>query len=264
MRISFNTAYNNRPVPQFKSQDGFYITENKREMGIYTWFFRSDIDWNVLSNYMLKHFASKRKVNLVQFGASDGSEAYTQIISLLETNRPKDTAKFFPMQAYDIKDTMVKVANSGMMAIEPTDKTRLGRNCQNWHKYFEVDPEKEENILCENEVITSEREYFRNRLLTKTYQVKPILREKVNFQEGDMFNLISEIKDSSNTVVYARNSLGYFDLHKVYEFIKTAGEVLKKGSLFCIGKLEAEESHIIEALNKNGFKNIIPNVFQKF
>lgn len=231
--------------PQFKSSSSFYKTEKGKEIGTFTWFFRKDLDWQAFIKYQIEHFKDKENVNIIQFGASDGSEAYTYIMSLLESTSPEETEKFFPIKAYDIKDTMVKIANNGYINIFADDETRMNNNNIRWRKYFdrsEVEPYQYIN--------------------TTLYKVRNKLKNRVNFNQGNMFELLPRINDNSNTIVMCRNCLGYFP-EKIEQFIQTASQVLKKDSLFVVGLLELDEPYLEDILRKNNFQKVMLNVFKK-
>lgn len=231
--------------PQFKSSSSFYKTEKGKEIGTFTWFFRKDLDWQAFIKYQIEHFKDKENVNIIQFGASDGSEAYTYIMSLLESTSPEETEKFFPIKAYDIKDTMVKIANNGYINIFADDETRMNNNNIRWRKYFdrpEVEPYQYIN--------------------TTLYKVRNKLINRVNFNQGNMFELLPRINDNSNTIVMCRNCLGYFP-EKIEQFIQTASQVLKKDSLFVVGLLELDEPYLEDILRKNNFQKVMLNVFKK-
>lgn len=91
-----------------------YTNKNGEYIGTNSWLFRDDIDWKQLTEYEKSHFKDKSKVNVIQFASSDGSEAYTKIISILENNPSKNDDKFFPIKAFDIDDEVVKAAKSGL------------------------------------------------------------------------------------------------------------------------------------------------------
>lgn len=239
MKISFNTYQ-----PQFKSSSSFYKTETGKEIGTFTWFFRNDLLWDDFTKFQLEHFKDKKNVNVIQFGASDGTEAYTYIISMLETDN-EAAEKFFPLKAYDINDSMVRVTKSGYIHIYPDDETKMAAKGIGWRKYFRR-PE------------TEPYQYVASTL----YSPKSRLNERVDFMQGDMFKLLPNIKDESNTVLLCRNCLGYFP-ESIEQFIKTAAQVLKKDSLFVIGLLEKDEPYFEEVMHMNNFQKVMQNVFKK-
>ena len=80
-----------------------------------------------------------------------------------------------------------------------------------------------------------------------------------------MFNLLPKIKDDSNTVLLCRNILGYFadNEAKLEDFIRTAAQVLKKGSVFVIGKLDTDLTNIDSILQKNSFLKMQKYIYVK-
>lgn len=232
----------------FKSNLRRYYLPNGKRIKTTTFPFREGVDWNQLAQYEKDHFKNKNKVNIVQFAASDGSEAYTKIISLLEANAED---KFFPIKAYDLDSEMVRAARSGLLNLYKVDLINLSRKVSDYHKYF-GDSDKKLNILNEKKLSTQ-----------RTLEVKDILRKRVEFNFGDMFKIIKELKDDSNTILLCRNILGYFEPEKISSFIKTVSEKLKSGSLFVIGNFDAKYSPVREILNKNKFQEVMQNVFKK-
>ena len=88
--LIFNISRNNKI--SFKSTERCYrlcADCFDMNMGNLTYLFRQDIDWLKLAKYQHDLFKDKDKVNIVQFAASSGAEAYTQIISLLEKSLVK-------------------------------------------------------------------------------------------------------------------------------------------------------------------------------
>ena len=75
----------------------------------------------------------------------------------------------------------------------------------------------------------------------KTYRAENVLKNNVIFNVGDMFKLVNEIEDNSNTIVLCRNSLAYFNTNIQEKFIRSLCNKLKEKSLFEIGDLEDSE-----------------------
>ena len=59
MRINFcpNVQY-------FTSNNGYYKSENGNPIGTVTQMFRPDLDWNRFTDFMVKHFKNKDKVQI--------------------------------------------------------------------------------------------------------------------------------------------------------------------------------------------------------
>lgn len=236
----------------FCSTGRFYKAKDGDEFGCNSWLFRDDMDWKKLAEYEITHFKDKEQVNTLMFAASDGSEAYTNIISLYENSKAQDDAKkFFPIMAYDLDDEIVKAAKSGYIKTCLNDRMQLQMKCNNYEDYFENTDKKLE--IAEDKGLQRE----------KTFKVKDILTKNVNFHQGDMFEKIQELKDNSNTVLMCRNILGYFLDDKIEEFIQSAAKFLKSGSLFAIGNHDTRFFDIKSCMEHFGFKQIFHNLYEK-
>lgn len=236
----------------FQSTCRRYQTKDGEEFGCYTTFFRGDLDWEKFANYEIEHFKDKDKVNVVMFASSDGSEAYSNIISLLESKKNKEEVKkFFPIQAFDIDKEIVKAAQSGYVMGSYSDIVEVASRSEDYQQYF--------NLTNKVLNIKDDMSFIGAKALKATNK----LTDNVNFNIGDMFEKIKTIKDESNSVVMCRNILGYFLDDKIEEFIKQASKFLKKDSLFVIGDYDKNFMDIGSVFKNYGFKEVLKNVFKK-
>lgn len=234
----------------FKSNGRRYKNSSGENFGCFTTLFRSDLDWEKLAKYEVEHFKNKDKVNIVMFAASDGSEAYSKIISLFESAK-NCVKKFFPIKAYDIDDEIVNTAKSGYIKASENDVFEIMSRAENIDDYFS---KTDKNIEIEGDAIAKR---------FKTIKAQDKLTSNVNFNKGDMFQEITKIKDNSNTILMCRNILGYFLNDKMEEFVKLASDFLKKGSLFVIGDYDRQYMNIDELIKKYNFENVFKNVYKK-
>ena len=234
----------------FQSNGRRYKNSAGEDFGCHTRLFRDDLEWDKLAKYEIDHFKDKDKVNIVMFAASDGSEAYTKIISLF-TAAKKGISKFFPIKAYDIDDEILKAAKSGYIQADDWDIFEATSRADNIDDYFE---ETKQKMKIQND--TNTRGFT-------TLKAGKKLTYNVQFNKGDMFEEITKIKDSSNTILMCRNILGYFLNDKMEAFIKLASNFLKKGSLFVIGNYDREHMNIDELIKKHNFENVFKNVYKK-
>ncbi|MBD5402181.1 hypothetical protein HDR58_05210 [bacterium] len=264
INTNFSYIVSKKNSPSFGSTDRFYVREDGKEIGNNTWLFREDLPWHELAEFEIGHFKDKEKVNIIQFASSDGSEGYTKIISLLENPKRKNVDKFFPIQAYDIDNYIVHKAQGGEIALSERDFYRLANNSISLSKYFSRIATSYDDYLYDvyRRDILSEKQAV---TLPGNFNVSDNLRDKIVFQLGDMFEILPKIKDNSNTILMCRNILGYFADNdaKIEEFVQTAGKVLKRGSLFTIGKIDTTFTNIESLLNKNNFLKMMNNVFLK-
>ena len=120
----------------FQSNGRRFKDSSGNTLGCYTRLFRDDLEWDKLAKYEIDHFKNKAKVNIVMFAASDGSEAYSKIISLFTTAK-NNINKFFPIKAYDIDDEILTVAKSGYIQADDMDICEATLRANNVDDFFE-------------------------------------------------------------------------------------------------------------------------------
>lgn len=219
-------------------------------MATNSWMFRDDLDWKKLASYEKWHFVDKKRVNIINIACADGSEAYTKIITLKE--RMGDEAeKFLPIRAYDIDDEILRAANSGFLNTCKLDRMELQINTANYEDYF---AETSEKLIIKGDWDFND---------SKTMKVKNSLKSAVRFEKADMYDVVKNINDDSDTVLMCRNVLGYFEEDNVEDFVKLVSTKLKQGSLFIIGDHDTKNSQITTYLEENGFAKVMKNVYKK-
>lgn len=256
MKVSFYTY----KQPYFGTNCRSYEKDGKN-IGTQTYMFREDLDWDKFTEIINKNFRNKEKVNIIQFASSDGSEAYTQIISLLE-KYPKTADKFFPIQAYDVDLEILNAAKSGRINISNTDINIMKENGVIFNRYFK---NTSKNLYIPNDIF-SYVEYMPKKLpsyCTQSYAVSPELTKRVNFKYGNMFDVIKNIKDNSDTIVLCRNILGYFSKEQVDEFLTIASSKLKSKSLLVTGFHDIKENYFEKLITDKGFKQVMQNVYRR-
>lgn len=258
--------------PSFQSNARKYKDDNSNDyMHTLTYLFREDIDWKQFTDYMVKHFGNNDKVQFLQFASSDGSEAYTQIITLLE-NYPKQVVdKFSPIFAYDIDEEVVDASRSGLLNLTEEDKKRFSLYTQGtFADYFtptkkELDFSNDGFLRMPNLDLPNKISDFDKTLLFKyrTYSVSEDLKSRVHFNKADMFDVLRQHKDSNNTIILCKNVLGHFSQKQVDYFLNILQRVLEKGSLFVIGELDAITTLARKCLETKGFREVLHNVYQR-
>lgn len=255
MKITFNptTQYNQKQL-NFTSNNHFYLTKNNTPMGTVSRMFREDLLWHQLALHEHANFYRTNQVQTLQFACSDGSESYTQAIALIETPSEKGYEKFLPIQAMDINDDILNVAKSGLVNFSKDDIKRMRNMGFDIDKYFEKT----------NDTLTNQnlKPVAINDVTYETYKIKPILSNAINFKKADMFEVMKNHEDKSNTIVLCRNVLGYYPEAKINEFIDLLGKKLKSNSLVVIGSLEVSE-RIDTKLLYNDFVQVARNIFRK-
>ena len=137
-----------------------------------TQFFREDMpysnnaDYSGFARFLNKHF-SEGKVNIYDFACSDGSEAYSIAISLIEEMGEEEAQRFFPIQAIDKDKYIIKEAANGIIECDTVDMRNIIANTHDkFDKYFEVLEQNGENYLL---------------------KVKEPLKNAVNFKIGKRY-----------------------------------------------------------------------------
>ena len=235
----------------FGTTGRYYKNECGDEFGTNSWLFRDDIDWKRLARYEKNHFGNKNRVNIIQFASSDGYEAYTKIISLLENYPQKKADKFFPIKAYDIDEEIVNAARSGYINTCLADRINLQVNSEDYSKYFSDTDE----ILNIKEDIKLQNQ--------KTLKATNYLKNRVRFERADMHLVLANLTDNSDTILMCRNVLGYFDNDRIEKFVKIVSNKLKQGSLFIIGEHDTSNSFIDRYLKENNFRRVFEHVYQR-
>ena len=221
-------------------------------MGNFTNMFRKDVDWFELAKYEHELFTNEDKVNVIQFAASTGAEAYSKIISLIEAYSREKAQKFFPIKAVDIDSDIIDIAKSGLINFNQSEINDFVTKKSDIQKYFKP---YEYNLALASDNCSVKQ---------KTYSAKDILKNNVNFEVGDMFKMAKDIDNTSCSIVLARNSLSYFNAFLKENFIEVIASKLKPKSLFIIGELETEiDTDIVPLLQQHNFKKVMKNVFQK-
>ena len=242
------------PHIHFGTTTRFYKDDNNDEVGTNSWLLRNDIDWQKLVAFELENFKTKDKVNVIQFAASDGSEAFTKLIAM-EEHGSNEFEKFYPFQAYDIDYEITKAARSGLINCIPNDYKRFEEAGIEFKKYFWE--------CIGNLNIKNDNMYTIYNVPRTTFQVNPKIHNRVVFHNDDMLDIVKQIKDDSNTIVMARNVMLYMQENDIEKFTTILSERLKPGSLFILGSLDTDNSHILKYLDNGGFKEVMPFVFRK-
>lgn len=238
--------------PRFCSNTRVYKSDDGNPIGTYTRLFRSDLDWERFTDFMVKHFKDNDEVQFIQFASSDGSEAYTQIISLLENHNNID--KFFPIKAYDIDEEIYNASKSGLLNINMVDKSKFERFGINFEKYFKQSDKK---LNINGDTLKDPK---LQRKPSQTFKVSKTLTDRANFNNANMFDILREHDDNSNTVIMCRNVLFFLSDREIDHFTNLLAYKLKKGSLFITGEYDEKINKIIET---KGFIKIMPNVYMQ-
>lgn len=198
-----------------------------------TSFFRRDIDWKNLGFVFNKEFP-KGKVNIYDFACSDGSEAYSIIITLLEQLGQKQAQRFLPIVASDIDPEIITMAKSGKIKATEQDLFNMENIIQNGgiSKYFDV------RQLGVNDYILT---------------AKDILKKNVIFEQENIRNGLDKIQKGENNIVLARNFWKYLSLENLAATSWHLGEKADENMLLIIGSFDANHGNLPFFLSSQGF-----------
>ena len=249
--INNNNTFSNRT---FKSSAREYMDyslkfaiETGGLISTYTSLFREDMNWAIFSKIINENFRETEKVNIYSLACSDGSEAYTTAISILENC--ENPQKFFPISAIDKDKIILKHAQNYRINLFDEDLAKLRKITQK--KYF-ID--KSNCTKVEGESVHSQ----------KMHSYSPInqLKDNIHFELGDIKKVLENINDNGNSVILCRNVFPYLSNYDHAYILNQLKKNLKKGSIFVIGQYDSH-TLIDRKLLDFGFKEIRTFIFKK-
>ncbi len=193
-------------------------------------FFREDIEDDVMCNW--KDFVRKlysalpkdEKINIYDFASSDGSEAYSLIISLIETLGEKEAKRFLPIKAYDMDEGIVKRAKSNFIYADYEDIRRIeDYTGGKLDKYFYLAKEKNGDCLL---------------------LVRPILSSNVEFQQAKIQDEVKNL-NKPNSMIFARNMWKYLPLEDRISTFKELYNTMDDSSRIFLGDFDFRKSGTI-------------------
>ena len=246
---SFGSNYRAYTIRDLKNPYSYSMMETT------TCMFRNDISWKALAKFLNNHFKKTEKVQILNPACSDGSEAYSLIMSLKELN-VESAQKFLPIKACDIDEVILQAANSGLVKTTPNDRFSIKENTKDFRKYLTNTNEKL-NIINDNLLEDNQN------LDLKTFKVTDELKNAVEFKRNDLFNLLKNHKDNANTFLMCRNVLGHLEEYQVKKFADLVHKKLDTRSVIAIGDFDVNHSKIDEYLNELNFKKVLRNIYVK-
>ena len=205
--------------------------------------YTTDGTWKGFRRTIIDNFKNTPKVNVYDFASSDGSEAYSFILSLIDELGEEEAQKFFPIKAYDIDSKMVKIAQNGLIPCDHDDIRRLSQNI--------------------NEI--KSKSYYDVSLVNYGYmpylfKASKELKDKVNFNKASIQSMIDEI-EPSNSLLLCRNFWPYLSKKDMYETIWKLSEKLDDTSLLVVGYFD--KFSVYQPLKSCGFEEVCPYVYKK-
>lgn len=184
-------------------------------------FFRDDIYWGWLARNLNTLFPKDKKVNVYNFACSDGSEAYTLAISLIEKLGEKEAQRFFPIKATDIDPYIIEEAKSGRVFAEEYDIEKLKEETgNNIEKYFTMKKVENGYIL----------------------EAKDILKNNIEFSRGDFLSGLDNI-EKENNLILCRNFWAYLGEDEIIKCTKKLHKKLDESSIILIGHYDLDNGY---------------------
>ncbi len=210
-----------------------------------TTFFRGDLEWDKLCQYIRDKYRDADKVNILCYACSDGSEPMS-IAMLLKENFGDDAKKFFPIIAKDIDDVMISRAKSFFVDMHYTD-IKVINDFTNKHikKYFSL-PRSGIGL----EMIPA--------------RIHSWFYKKIDYSVADISKDLDNIP-SDNTILFCRNVWPYIgDDKKRLSVIEKLKSKMDKNCAIITGRFDNQNISTHNLLIAAGFKPVeyINNVYE--
>ena len=259
MRIQNINPYNYQTCRQsFRSCARQYISDRSdywaNDVLTTTCLFRSDINWQTLMDIVQRNFANKQQVNTYSLASSDGSEAYTFAMMVLDRIPKEQQSKYFPIIASDIDDEVIRVANSGLINLTFQDLVTAEEILSKPKNYFEYVGDA---MPIENNKAFQQK-YFDDYC---TYRPIPELAETIKFEKSDMLDKLKNLDDKGNSIIFCRNVMMYLKPDYLSELIQTIYKKLKSGSLLVIGRFDTHTG--IQGALSDGFETCAQHIYRR-
>ncbi len=221
--------------PRFKSNARWVCDKYGNELyKTTTYFFRDDLDWKSLINYLCLKYKDVPKVNFINHVCSNGLEPLSFLMGFM-VHAPEFVKKIIPIVAKDINADNIFMAKRGECGASSDDFLRLHELTNGRYREF----------LNLNRNLNSENLF--------TLSPKKILTDNIVFEQGDIFDDIESIP-SENTFLSCRNFWAYLPFQKRRELAERLSEKLSPSSTVLIGYHDLAEGRADLHLELSGFK----------
>lgn len=219
----------------FRTPKDAFIKELKHRND--TSFFRDGAFWNSLTYYLLYKYNQTPKVNMYNYGCSDGSEIYSFLMALISRYGIENAEKFTPISAMDYDPVAIEKAKSETYNIKSYEYTMINALTTNKADMFlDYDINETQITAFPTEILTS----------------------RVNFKVANILHDYKKIKPQ-NSIVMARNFWPYLKEDAI-TLAKKLGSQMGENSTLILGNYDIKGC---EWNNINIEKHLINNGFQK-
>jgi len=241
MQIQKTNSYHSRLVfgtTREKTTDG-----NRIKNWLHTDFSRNDVAWPRFIDDLVNRYPNGAKIHC--FACSDGSEAYTIALKLIQKLGLKKAQKFFPISAKDIDNKRIEKNNRGIIGLRKTiDIPEIKRCLKKSGLLF--------NDLVEPANIPPEKVFGVHNYEIGQYKIKGLLKDFIKFEAADIVE-DSKKKFPKDSVVLCRNVVPYLDPEQEKQLIQNLSTNLKPNSMVAIGGFDQNYSYFGEHLIDSKF-----------
>lgn len=231
--LSYTNTYRPAPV-MFKSNELESLDENGNVINRnVTELFRADLKWQKFSELLETKYQNVDNINITDYACSDGSEAYTIALCLINYT-PELCPKSFPIIAKDFDKHILRMAVAGNCNIYNSDLDAIKDHTNNrFNDYFNIVPAQDSDFIF-------------------AIHPKEILKNNIKFQYANILEDIQNLPDENN-VILCRNCWEYLGKENFHYLAEQLYEKTKNNGLVVIGKHE-EKFGVPEILERHGFK----------
>ena len=212
-----------------------------------TCFFRGGSEWTDMVKFLSEKYADIPKVNVYNWGCSNGSEAYTFIMALLTNLKKEVASKFMPIFALDYDEVAIEYANLNELVIDDDEVDAINQNTNNsFDRFFSMS--KPNRVMKQN-----------------WYTPDTELSDNVFFK---MYDIKKDYKKMRRTdsVVFARNFWPYLSYKEKIKLAQDLYNHLGENCTLIIGNYDNKgwDAPTTTILKDAGFKSTgTKNIFVK-
>lgn len=232
--------------PNFDSNMRYIKPKNGRKSyWTTTYFFRSGFAWDDFIQLLGSKYKNTKKVHIIDHACSNGPEANTLVILLMEKFQ-QQAKKFFPIIAKDYDASNIKMAKrNAPITVDYMEANKIDLYTSSIMKYFDI-------------VVNSFSEDGGMQICAK-----PIVRQNIQFFRGDIFQDIDRMP-KSNTVLLCRNMMIYLNENEQKALVDKICSHFDESSLIVVGEYDLMNTNIDEMFKKNSFaRSRIEGIFYK-
>lgn len=178
--------------------------------------------WREITKELYNTFKDIENVKVNLWGCSDGREALTLKIALLNDYGYDFAKKLSPIKALDIDPTAICKAEAGNIILSPDEISVIERYTDgNFDKYFSSP-------------------YSYDKYNIRRWNINPILSSGIEYKLGDIFEEYQKITPNNNAI-FIRNSWLYYDIDDRKKLAEGLASRVGKRSLIFIGDADRED-----------------------